>query len=72
MVKIHTSNTGGAGLIPGWGIKIPQAMWHSPKKKKKKNTLSKLGIENKFLNLKKPINEKPPTSIMFNGETVNA
>ena len=23
--------------IPGWGTKIPQAMWHDQKKKKKKN-----------------------------------
>ena len=22
----------GMGLIPGWGIKIPQALWCSPKK----------------------------------------
>ena len=26
----------GLGSIPGWGTKIPQAMWHGRKKKKKK------------------------------------
>ena len=27
----------GLGSIPGWGTKIPQAMWHGRKKKKKKD-----------------------------------
>ena len=26
--RLCTSNTGGMGLIPGWGIKIPHAAWH--------------------------------------------
>ena len=29
------SNAGGTGSIPGWGTKIPHAMQHSQKKKKK-------------------------------------
>ena len=28
--------TKGLGLIPGWGINIPQAMWHGQKKEKKR------------------------------------
>ena len=31
-----TSTAGGICLIPGPGTKIPQAMWHSKKEKKKK------------------------------------
>ena len=27
--------TARTSLIPGWGTKIPQAMWHGQKKKKK-------------------------------------
>ena len=26
-LRLHASNAGGDGLIPGWGIKIPHAMW---------------------------------------------
>ena len=26
LLRLHTSNSGGAGLIPGWGTKTPQAM----------------------------------------------
>ena len=35
MVKTSPSNAGGAGSIPGWGAKIPHALW--PKKKKAPN-----------------------------------
>ena len=31
----HTANTGSTGLIPGWGTKIPHAMGHSQKIKKR-------------------------------------
>ena len=34
MVKTSPSNAGDGGSIPGWGSKIPHALW--PKKKKKK------------------------------------
>ena len=27
-VRLHASNTGGKGLIPGWGTMIPHAAWH--------------------------------------------
>jgi len=30
-LKLHVTNAGGAGLIPGQGTKIPQAMWYSQK-----------------------------------------
>ena len=33
-LRLHASNAGYAGLIPGQGTKIPHAVW--PKKKKKK------------------------------------
>ena len=28
---LYTSTAGGTGLIPGWGTKIPPAMWHNQK-----------------------------------------
>ena len=34
-LRFCTSNAGDEGSIPGWGTKIPHALW--PKKKKKKN-----------------------------------
>ena len=33
VAKTPSFNAGGPGLIPGWGTKIPHAVW--PKKKKK-------------------------------------
>ena len=27
MVKTSSSNAGGVGLIPAWGVKIPHASW---------------------------------------------
>ena len=33
--KTSPSNARGAGSIPGWGTKIPHAVWLWPKKKKK-------------------------------------
>ena len=32
--RIYISNAGGAGLIPGWGTKDPQAVWHNQKENK--------------------------------------
>ena len=32
-VRLHACNAGGAGSIPGWGTKIPHAVW-PPKKTK--------------------------------------
>ena len=34
-LRLCTSNAGGAGLIPGWGTKIPHATWYGQKLKKK-------------------------------------
>ena len=33
-LRLHTSNAGGAGLIPGQGTKIPHAAWHVQEKHK--------------------------------------
>ena len=33
---LHAFTAEGAGSVPGWGTNIPQAEWHSQKKKKKK------------------------------------
>ena len=33
-LRLHASNAGGVGSIPGQGTKIPHAVWHSQKKKK--------------------------------------
>ena len=35
------STAGGMGSIPGWGMKIPQTMWHGQKKKKKRTLIAK-------------------------------
>ena len=35
-LRLHASNA--AGSMPGWGTKIPYAMQHSPKEKKKKKS----------------------------------
>ena len=32
-LRLHTSNAGDAGLIPGWETRIPFATWCSEKKK---------------------------------------
>ena len=42
MVKILR----GTGLIPGWGTKIPHAVWHS---QKNKNNKKKVSVKNCFL-----------------------
>ena len=34
--QVKTSKAGGKGLIPGWEIKIPHAVWCGQKIKKKK------------------------------------
>ena len=33
-LRTHTSTAGGMSAIPGWGTKIPHALWCSQKKKK--------------------------------------
>ena len=48
MVKIHASNTGGMGLIPGWGTKIPHTTWPKSLKIKKKKKLVEILKENAF------------------------
>ena len=37
-LRLHASNAGGAGSIPGRGTKIPHTAWHGPKIKKTKKT----------------------------------
>ena len=38
-LRLHASTAGGTGSIPGCGTKIPHAMWHGQKKKKKKKSM---------------------------------
>ena len=38
MVRNLRGNSGDMGLIPGWGTKIPCAVWCDKKKKKRKRT----------------------------------
>ena len=33
-LRLHASNAGGPGSIPGWETKIPDAAWYSQKNKK--------------------------------------
>ena len=40
-LRLCTPNSGGTGLIPGRGTKIPHSMWFS-QKKKKRNTKPQL------------------------------
>ena len=44
VVKTLPSNAGGAGLIPGWGTKIPHASKVKKKKRKKQDTATSLTI----------------------------
>ena len=37
-LRLCTSNAGALGSIPGWGTKIPHAIWYSQKGKKNKQT----------------------------------
>ena len=38
-LRLCASNAEGTDSIPGWGTKIPHAVWYSKKKKKKKKCL---------------------------------
>ena len=40
-LRLHASNAGGAGLIPGWETKIPRAMWRGQKIEKVKKLKNK-------------------------------
>ena len=42
-LRLHTPKTGGMGSIPGWGTKIPQAVWCSQKKRKRKVLTERVG-----------------------------
>ena len=48
MAKTSSSNTGGAGLIPGWEAKIPHASWQKDQKIKQHQYCNKISKE--FLN----------------------
>ena len=66
MVKTSASNVGGVGSIPGWGAKIPHALWpKKPKNIKQKQYCNKFNKDlknglhqNKILKKKK--REKMP------------
>ena len=36
-LRLHSSNAGGTGSIPGWGTKMPHAVWHHRRNFLKKN-----------------------------------
>ena len=36
-LRLHASNAGAPGSIPGWGTKIPQAMWHGQRNPQTQN-----------------------------------
>ena len=40
MLRLHASNAGGAGSIPGRGTKIPHAVWCGQKKNNNNNNLN--------------------------------
>ena len=40
-LRLCTSNVGGLGSIPGWGTKIPCAIWYSQKERKRKRNKDK-------------------------------
>ena len=40
---LQASSAGGSGSIPGWGPKIPHAMWHGQKNPKTTNTTTPQG-----------------------------
>ena len=44
-LRFHASSTGGSGLIPGWGTKIPHVIWCSQKIKYRKDDDVDIGIE---------------------------
>ena len=35
-LRLCASTAGGTGLIPGWGTKIPHAVWYGQKKKRER------------------------------------
>ena len=65
---LHASTAGGMGSIPGWGTKVPCAVWHGQKIFKNKKIKKK---KNKFSPLKKKKKEMhlvyllPPPIVQF-------
>ena len=62
-----TSKAGATGLIPGWGTKIPQDLWHSKKKKKKEREFWHMGLLqliSKYVDLVKK-KQKAPRDWLF-------
>ena len=51
-LRLHASTAGGAGSIPGWGTKIPHALWYGKKKKKVTVIIEKVN-ENIYMRVKK-------------------
>ena len=54
MVKTLPSNAGGAGSIPGWGAKIPHALWPKNQNIKQKQYCNKFNKDlKKMVHIKK-------------------
>ena len=51
-LRLHTSNAGGMGSIPGWGTKIPCATQQKKKKKEEETSKGRL----KLFRIKKKYN----------------
>ena len=67
-LRFHTSNAGGMGLIPGWGMKIPLASRHSQKKKKLNTSHIQLGLSKwPYFNLITYLKTPYPDTVAFYG-----
>ena len=53
MVKTSPSKAEDAGLLPGWGTKIPHALWSESQNIKQKEYCSKFNKNKKSFTLKK-------------------
>ena len=48
-LRLHASNAGGAGSLPGWGTKIPHAPQHGSAKKKRNENSNVFTLHTVFL-----------------------
>ena len=53
MVKTLPSNAGGVGLLPGWGAKIPHALWPKKQNIKQKQYCNKFSRDFKMVYIQK-------------------
>ena len=59
MVGVSPSNAGGAGLILGWGAKIPHASWPKTQNQKDRNNIVTISIRLfKMVHIKKILKKK--------------